>query len=416
MAWVHPDDESFSRRDLLSDTTIRELFTARLGLGVTSISSPEDHGVFHKLYFVSLSEAEGHSWSGRDVVLRVARKTFDRVKTENEMATLELLRDSGVPVPKVVFFSADPHNSLGYEYNCLEKIPYPSLAKIWQNLSPSQLDTVLDQLVDIFVKVFDVGRPGRYGGLALGGGAGPVVEEAMWQIPDIARYFHSSPYNLTTETFASLNPTGFYETWPDYVSAFLKSYHHIVSIHPAVSFLRDFLPRLQLLIDTLDKPQSTAEPWVQRLRTSEELRPRLYHTDFHFGNILADVNGTIKGIIDWEFARMGPPFSVRMSWIGNIVSDVRATWPDNPVAQNIGSTWSGEFHKRLAERAPQIAAIKERESDRDAVLGTKGNALQWIWVCLRSALEYGVRSDESVEGSKGSWVKVLERELQTLGL
>jgi hypothetical protein len=48
------------------------------------------------------------------------RKTIAKIKTENEMAMLKIVRSSGVPVPEVVFFSSDPDNPLGYEYNCLE--------------------------------------------------------------------------------------------------------------------------------------------------------------------------------------------------------------------------------------------------------------------------------------------------------
>ncbi|KAJ7052788.1 kinase-like domain-containing protein [Mycena amicta] len=408
MAWVHPDDEAFSHQDILAQDSIRGLFTTRLGLDAINISSSEDQGVYHKIYFVSLSEAEGNPWSGRDVVLRVARKAFVKIKTEDEVAVLQLLRESGVPVPRVVFFSSDPDDPLGYEYNCLEKISYPSLEKIWQNLSATRLDGVLDQFVDIFIRLFDIGRPGVYGGLALGGGAGPVVEQVMWQYPDIVRYFHNSPYNLTSETFTSLNPTGFYNTWPDYISAFLKSYHHIASIHPSVAFLRQFLPRLQSLIDALDKP--VAEPWIQHLRASDDLRPRLFHADFHFGNILADMDGTIKSIVDWEFARMGPPFSVTMSLIKSCVADIKFTYPNNAAAQELVKTWPAEFEARLQKRAPDIAATWARESDSNAVLGIPGKA-----AILSMSLEYGVRGHESVEVQNAGWVHGIEQRLQTLG-
>lgn len=49
------------------------------------------------------------------------RPTIVKVKTENEMALLRVLRASGIPVPEVVFFCSDPDNPLKYEYNCLER-------------------------------------------------------------------------------------------------------------------------------------------------------------------------------------------------------------------------------------------------------------------------------------------------------
>jgi thiamine kinase-like enzyme len=120
--------------------------------------------------------------------------------------------------------------------------------------------------------------------------------------PDITRYFHAPPYNLTSETFGSLNPTDSYASWPEYICAFLQTYEHVISIHPSVDWLRDLLPPLQRVITILTVGEA---PWVQRLRDAHELRPRLFHRDFHFGNVLADEEGSIKAVIDWEFAGIG---------------------------------------------------------------------------------------------------------------
>ncbi|KAJ7098385.1 kinase-like domain-containing protein [Mycena epipterygia] len=415
MAMLHPDDEAFSKQEILSHTAISSLFNDRLGLVPTSITCPESQGSFHKVYFVSLSESDGHPWSGRDVVLRVARKTIIKTKTENEMALLDLVRSSGIPVPEVVFYCSDPNNPLGYEYNCMEKISYPSLADTWPTLSSAQLDHVLDQMVDIFIKLFSIEVPPNHGSLALNGQSGPVIEETMWQFPDIKRYFHAEPYNLTGETFATLNPTDYYQSWPAYISAFLKKYHHIISIHPAVDFLRDLLEPLQQLISKLD---AADVPWVQRLRDEPALRGRLVHRDFHFGNILADHDGTIKAIIDWEFAGIGPFFAKRSSLIDNCLGFFRVchSGPDSPPsAQVIIQTWAAEFSARLAKRAPGIAATWAHETDLDAVLGVEGKALSDVREYIRACLEVGVRGERRVELARGAWKETAEQGLKILG-
>ncbi|KAJ7512586.1 kinase-like domain-containing protein [Mycena galericulata] len=414
MATLHPDDEAFAKQEILSHASISALFDEHLGLRPTSIISPESQGSFHKVYFVSLCEADGNPWSSRDVVLRVARKTIVKVKTENEMALLKLLRASGIPVPEVVFFCSDPDNPLKYEYNCLERVRYPSLEEIWPTLSPAQLDRVLDQFVDIFIRLFSTSVPPNHGSLALDGNPGPVIEETMWQLPDIQRYFHADPYNLTDETFASINPTEpGYTSWPAYVSAFLKKYHHVISIHPAVDFLRDLLEPLQGLITTLDAAEA---PWVRRLRDEPALRGRLFHRDVHFGNILADRDGTIKAIIDWEFAGIGASFASRSSLISNCVGYLRYKYSPNVPdgAQVIIDTWEAEFLSRLAERAPIIATTWKHETDQDAVLGVEGQALSNIREYLRSCLEVGVRGAGRVEMARGSWKTVVEENLKIL--
>lgn len=73
MAMLHPDDEAFAKQQVLSDESISSLFKERLGLLPTRISASESQGAFHKVYFVSLPITDGNPWSGRDVVLRVAR-------------------------------------------------------------------------------------------------------------------------------------------------------------------------------------------------------------------------------------------------------------------------------------------------------------------------------------------------------
>src|ERR1700733_13906892 len=73
MAMLHPDDKAFANQEILSQASISGLFNQHLGLVPTNITSPESQGQFHKVYFVSLPEADGHQWSGKDVVLRVAR-------------------------------------------------------------------------------------------------------------------------------------------------------------------------------------------------------------------------------------------------------------------------------------------------------------------------------------------------------
>ncbi|KAJ7138467.1 kinase-like domain-containing protein [Mycena crocata] len=417
MAMLHADDEAFAKQEILSHSSISALFNERLGLvPISSTSPPKSQGSFHKVYFISLSVAEGNRWSGRDVVLRVARKTIVKVKTENEMAILDKVRDSGIPVPEVVFFCSDPANPLGYEYNCLERIKYPSLAKIWLKLTSPQLDYVLDQLVGIFIKLFSVDAPANYGSLALDGTSGPVIEETMWQLPDIDRYFHT-PYNLTEETFATLNPTESYASWPAYISAFLKTYHHIISIHPAVAFLQDVLEPLEKLITALDAAEV---PWVRRLRDSPAFRGRLFHRDLHFGNILADEDGTIKAVIDWEFSAVDVPFATRASLMRNCLGFLRVAYSNDlslaPSAQAIIDSWESEFMARLSKHAPAIAASWARESDKDVVLGVEGQALSSVREYLRACLEVGVRGEVRTEMARGPWKKIVLQNLEILAL
>ncbi|KAK7059596.1 APH domain-containing protein [Favolaschia claudopus] len=421
MAMLHAEDMAFATRHILSDSDISALFANRLGLLPTKITTPTSQGSFHKVYFVSLEQKDGLPWSGKEMVLRVARRTIAKTKTENEIAILRLLRAARIPVPEVVFFCADSDNPLKYEYNCLDRIDHPSLSDTWSSLTEAQLDSILDQIVDIFVQMWTVSVPRDHGSLCLDGTNGPVIEETMWTLPDIERYFHAPPYNLSSETFSTLNPITNFGSWPDYICGFLTKYTHIITIHPSVTWLRELLPALQQVTSILGS-SSSAPKWVERLRKAPELRGRLFHRDFHFGNILADEKGNIKAVIDWEFAGIGPSFASRASPIRNVVGFLRClpTSSRPSSTQRMIDTWEAEFSTRLAIRSPEIAAKWAQESDRGSVLGVEGEALSDLREYLRSCLEIGVRGEEvwgsaKMKTAQTTYKDVVVHSLKTLG-
>lgn len=71
---------------------------------------------------------------------------------------------------------------------------YPSLEDVWETLSLAALDRVLEQVVDIFVKMFEfpLSDGGWFGGLHLAKdgslASGPLVEETMWQRKSFLRW------------------------------------------------------------------------------------------------------------------------------------------------------------------------------------------------------------------------------------
>jgi hypothetical protein len=219
--------------------------------------------------------------------------------------------------------------SLPFDDEFLTGIKYPSLEDTWMNMSDSALENILVQLVRFHIATFSfldsrlVSERRNYGSvrLSLAGSSpsgeelhtatissGPVLEETMWGVPDIKRYFHASPWNLSEENISTLNPSSpsGYRDYPAYVAAFLRSYSHVIRIHPRAAFLTHLLPALDKAIAKLEASDEHAEPWVTRLRREDTLKGYLWHRDIHFGNILVDPdNGEWKAVLDWEFAGVG---------------------------------------------------------------------------------------------------------------
>jgi hypothetical protein len=67
-------------------------------------------------------------------------------------------------------------------------IPYSPLSEMWTTMSPQGLDRILDQLVDIFIKMYTIELPldEALGSIHLQSDGtivpGPVLEEVMWQL------------------------------------------------------------------------------------------------------------------------------------------------------------------------------------------------------------------------------------------
>ncbi|KKZ68406.1 hypothetical protein EMCG_00175 [[Emmonsia] crescens] len=76
--------------------------------------------------------------------------------TASEVATTDLLRSKGIPVSRVLGWSADPNNPVGVEYIIMEKASGIPLETIWLNLSKQERHHLVTSLVDIETKLFDI--------------------------------------------------------------------------------------------------------------------------------------------------------------------------------------------------------------------------------------------------------------------
>jgi hypothetical protein len=68
-------------------------------------------------------------------------------------------------------------------------------------LSPVQLDRILDQFVEIFIKLWELDVPTNHGSLRLDGSSGPVIEETMWTL-----YAFSHLFVRSTLLILTINP------------------------------------------------------------------------------------------------------------------------------------------------------------------------------------------------------------------
>ena len=263
---------------------------------------------FHIIFVITYATADLKSWSRikdlqlpavnvTDLILRVSGNHISKIKTENEAAVLSWLhRNTGIPVPRVVAHDSSIENALHHEYILMTREAGESLADVYSSFNSTQMDIILDQLIDINAKLHEH-RWSHIGGLSLNDNdniiPGPVLEETFWFEPDILALWPAG------ETFDSLNISGPFASYTEYISAHLLKYKHAIETHTSLEFMQDILPQLDRFLVII-----TSEPMQSRL---DDIPLRLAHKDLHFANILVDPTSTrITSIIDWEFAGVVP--------------------------------------------------------------------------------------------------------------
>ncbi len=281
---------------------------------ITSLSLPQPTAIeplrvtaaFHSIYLVHFASLPADAAppfrtprrpdESVTLVLRVSGRDIPRTKTANEVAVLRWLAGhTSIPVPAVVRFDATSDNALRREFTLLERVPGASVDKMFADMSEDAKVRLVAQLTDVLVEL-NAHEWQHVGGLQLDDKTGeavpgPVLEDTFWMVPDIEAYWGAE------ESVTTLNPTGPYKSHAELVQAFLQVYVHAVSRHESLAWLRqDLQPRLEALIAHL--PSLETQLAATRLI--------LAHKDLHFANVMATPDGTLTGILDWEFAGVVP--------------------------------------------------------------------------------------------------------------
>ncbi|KAI4744054.1 hypothetical protein E4T50_05565 [Aureobasidium sp. EXF-12298] len=281
-----------------------------------TLSSPCPQGIhklkvtadFHIIFVIAYTAADLESWSitkdlkssigsTAELILRVSGNHISKVKTENEAAVLSWLhKNTSILVPHVVAYDSCTDNPLHHEYILMTREPGESLVDVYNSFDSAQMNGILDQLIDVNVELHKHSWS-HVGGLAFDDKhriiPGPVLEETLWFEPDIIALWPAG------ETFDSLNISGPFTSYTEYISAHLLKCKHAIQIHPSLNFMHDILPQLDHFLANI-----TSEPMQTKL---DNIPLRLTHKDLHFANILVDpATARITSIIDWEFAGVVP--------------------------------------------------------------------------------------------------------------
>ncbi|MDI1493422.1 MAG: hypothetical protein OHK93_005211 [Ramalina farinacea] len=276
----------------ISANAINELLVS-IGLAKASkIASAKVTADYHSIYRITVPPS-GETKS-MDLILRVSGHHLPRIKTANEVGVMAwVTENTTIPVPKVIASDESAHNPIAHEYTLLSCVEGETLSDIYSTLDEDQISGILDQLIDILGQLHEH-EWDAIGGLNVNAQGeivlAPVVDETFWQAPDLKLW-------PSIETVASLNIAGPYRTYVEYISAQIRQYIHLISIHDSLAFMRSDIPRPEAFLAAL--PRHATELNATKLR--------LAHKDLHWANLLYDrASNKITAVLDWEFSTISP--------------------------------------------------------------------------------------------------------------
>ena len=77
----------------------------------------------------------------------------------SEVATMALLRSSGLPIPEVYGYSPTPNNAAGTEYIFMEFVKGTSLSDLWFGLGEGDIISISRQLAELESKMMSISFP-----------------------------------------------------------------------------------------------------------------------------------------------------------------------------------------------------------------------------------------------------------------
>ncbi|CZT47153.1 uncharacterized protein RSE6_07686 [Rhynchosporium secalis] len=116
---------------------------------------------FHKLAEGGFNRAFELTIDGLQVIARLPYPSTypKRFSIASEVATMNLVRSYGVPVPKVLGYSATSQNAVGAEYMIMEKVNGRNLGDIWYDLSEKERLKVVVQVARLESVLFSIPLP-----------------------------------------------------------------------------------------------------------------------------------------------------------------------------------------------------------------------------------------------------------------
>ncbi|KAH7381551.1 kinase-like domain-containing protein [Pyrenochaeta sp. MPI-SDFR-AT-0127] len=281
------------------------------------------------------------------------------VTTASEVATMDFARSIlGIPVPKVLDYSANAANPVGSEYILMEEAKGVQLSSLWNDMEIGDQAKIVKSLIEIDAKFLAISLD-RFGAIFYTSDmpncapaeirgqvspaikehvrhrfvVGPTVEREFWEDERAQMALDRGPW---TSAVAYAEAIAHREI--GWIERYAKA-----KVLPVPISTSGAQKSPEAHIDLLQKYLSV----VGKLLPTEEdlLLPTLWHRDLHRGNVFVH-EGQVSSIIDWQCVWVGP-------------RNLRARTPQLV-------DYSGEIQTKLPENFKELDP-QEKDRVREAV-------------------------------------------------
>ncbi|KAJ4463775.1 kinase-like domain-containing protein [Lentinula lateritia] len=306
--WIHDETRQLSLRYRSFNVDALKTVVAHAA-GGNSVLKMEKlaEGSYNKVFVLTLD-------NGQELIARILTVLAGpgKLVTASEVATMDYARSLGVPVPRVLAWCADASSTpVQSEYIIMEKASGVELGRVWDQMSSDQKDDTVREVVNIekrMIKPFFK----AYGSVFYQGDVDSgVVHDRFVVGPNVSLpFWDEERRHMDIDRGPWTDPLSYLKAISSRERIWIHN-HATSNPHPTLFEPPTHIQDQQAHISLLNRYDAVL-PYIIPTQDPILLRPTLWHTDLHFGNIflsqddLAEGNVRITAIIDWQHACVLP--------------------------------------------------------------------------------------------------------------
>ncbi|RMD43642.1 hypothetical protein DV735_g1434, partial [Chaetothyriales sp. CBS 134920] len=239
-----------------------------------------------------------------------------RYAVASEVATMDLLRSYGLPVPQVHGYSVTSNNPVGCEYIIMEKMAGKEIGNAWYDMSVSERKSVTSEVTKLEAIMFSIPLPG-FGSIyhkrdlaATDKSIDIPAHQGLCIGPDAAlEWWCDGRDSLAIDRGPFADPCQLMEAVARKELAWLRQFgrarfpfhrHHREFLDYKKSSPDEHIKHLEMYLQVSSHLVPKAQPAL--------LRPTIRHPDLQPHNIFVSDDLSIVGLIDWQHSSVLPLF------------------------------------------------------------------------------------------------------------